>query len=183
MQAGARCASQIPPEVRAQPQGWLTTAVDAARKNRPSLQAMSDYPSRANGARVLADVNALRAIGAYKSGVHKPTFSEAHMRSLEWLAARLPEEAGLSAGIDGIGNVLGVRARAKPLPFALPSATYLARPERPLAELRDRPASAQYAWRSWQACAGRFRRRHGRRRRSWATRLATGCGESRSAFG
>src|ERR1700743_802278 len=67
--------------------------------------------SRANGARVLADLNALRAIGTYKSGVHKPTFSDAHMRSLEWLAARLPE-AGLSATIDGIGNVLGQSAKA-----------------------------------------------------------------------
>ena len=74
---------------------------------------MTDHPSRADGARVLADLNALRAIGAYKSGVHKPTFSEAHMRSLEWLAARLPE-AGLSATIDGIGNVLGTSAKAGP---------------------------------------------------------------------
>jgi N-carbamoyl-L-amino-acid hydrolase len=65
----------------------------------------------ADGARVLADLNALRAIGAYKTGVHKPTFSDAHMRSLEWLAARLPE-AGLSATIDGIGNVLGTSAKA-----------------------------------------------------------------------
>src|SRR5580693_1466833 len=67
----------------------------------------------ADGARVLADLNALRAIGAYKTGVHKPTFSDAHMRSLEWLAARLPE-AGLSATIDGIGNVLGTSAKAGP---------------------------------------------------------------------
>jgi N-carbamoyl-L-amino-acid hydrolase len=67
----------------------------------------------ADGARVLADLNALRAIGAYKTGVHKPTFSEAHMRSLEWLAARLPE-AGLSATIDGIGNVLSLSAKAGP---------------------------------------------------------------------
>src|SRR5215470_17840786 len=37
----------------------------------------------ADGARVLADLNALRAVGAYKTGVHKPTFSDAHMRSLE----------------------------------------------------------------------------------------------------
>src|ERR1700748_3587457 len=69
--------------------------------------------SRADGARVLADLNALRAIGAYKTGVHKPTFSEAHMRSLEWLAAR-PREAGLTATIDGIGNVLGFSAKAGP---------------------------------------------------------------------
>jgi len=73
---------------------------------------MSNTP-RANGARVLADLNALRAIGSYKSGVHKPTFSEPHMRSLEWLAARLPE-AGLAATIDGIGNVLGTSAKAGP---------------------------------------------------------------------
>ena len=69
--------------------------------------------ARADGARVLADLNALRAIGTHKSGVHKPTFSDAHMRSLEWLAARLPD-AGLSATIDGIGNVLGTSAKAGP---------------------------------------------------------------------
>src|SRR6201985_324132 len=73
---------------------------------------MPDVPS-ADGARVLADLNALRAIGAYKTGVHKPTFSEAHMRSLEWLAARLPD-AHLSATVDGIGNVLGISAKAGP---------------------------------------------------------------------
>jgi N-carbamoyl-L-amino-acid hydrolase len=73
---------------------------------------MRDAP-RADGARVLADLNALRAIGAYKTGVHRPTFSEAHMRSLEWLAARLPQ-AGLTAAIDGIGNVLGTSAKAGP---------------------------------------------------------------------
>jgi len=67
---------------------------------------MPDTRLRADGARVLGDLHALRAIGSYKTGVHKPTFSEAHLRSLEWLAARLPE-AGLSATIDGIGNVLG----------------------------------------------------------------------------
>ena len=43
---------------------------------------MSDNRVRADGARVLADLNALRAIGTYKTGVHKPTFSEPHMRSL-----------------------------------------------------------------------------------------------------
>src|ERR1700754_5017049 len=73
---------------------------------------MSMLP-RADGARVLADLNALRAIGAYKTGVHRPTFSEAHMRSLEWLAARLPE-AGLTATVDGIGNVLGISAKTGP---------------------------------------------------------------------
>lgn len=69
--------------------------------------------SDVDGARVLADLNALRAIGAYKTGVHKPTFSEPHMRSLEWLAQRLPE-AGLAAEIDGIGNVLGTSTKPGP---------------------------------------------------------------------
>jgi beta-ureidopropionase / N-carbamoyl-L-amino-acid hydrolase len=68
---------------------------------------------RADGARVLADLNALRAIGSYKTGVHKPTFSDAHIRSLEWLTARLPD-AGLSGSIDGIGNVLGTSAKRGP---------------------------------------------------------------------
>jgi N-carbamoyl-L-amino-acid hydrolase len=74
---------------------------------------MSDNPARADGARVLADLNALRNIGAYKTGVHKPTFSEPHMRSLEWLAQRLPD-ALLTAAIDGIGNVLGTSAKPGP---------------------------------------------------------------------
>jgi N-carbamoyl-L-amino-acid hydrolase len=74
---------------------------------------MSDNPVQADGARVLADLNALRAIGAYKTGVHKPTFSEAHMQSLNWLVQRLPE-AGLDGAIDGIGNVVGISQKAGP---------------------------------------------------------------------
>jgi N-carbamoyl-L-amino-acid hydrolase len=74
---------------------------------------MPDSSSPVDGARVLADLNALRGIGAYKTGVHKPTFSEPHMRSLEWLAQRLPE-AGLTATIDGIGNVLGTSTKPGP---------------------------------------------------------------------
>jgi beta-ureidopropionase / N-carbamoyl-L-amino-acid hydrolase len=74
---------------------------------------MPDNRSHVDGARVLADLNALRSIGAYKTGVHKPTFSEPHMRSLEWLAQRLPE-AGLAATIDGIGNVIGTSTKPGP---------------------------------------------------------------------
>ncbi|MBR0693052.1 Zn-dependent hydrolase [Bradyrhizobium lablabi] len=74
---------------------------------------MPDVTGRFDGARVLADLNALRSIGTYKSGVHKPTFSQAHMRSLEWLAQRLPD-AGLAATIDGIGNVFGRTTKAGP---------------------------------------------------------------------
>src|SRR5260221_7725250 len=74
---------------------------------------MPDDRSQVEGARVLATLHALRSIGAYRTGVHKPTFSEPHMRSLEWLAQRLPE-AGLIAAIDGIGNVLGTSAKSGP---------------------------------------------------------------------
>ena len=74
---------------------------------------MSDNRVHADGARVLADLNALRGIGAYKTGVHRPTFSEPHVKSLAWLAERLPQ-AGLAATIDGIGNVLGASAKSGP---------------------------------------------------------------------
>jgi N-carbamoyl-L-amino-acid hydrolase len=74
---------------------------------------MPDISSPVDGARVLADLHALRGIGTYKTGVHKPTFSEPHMRSLDWLAQRLPE-AGLAATIDGIGNVLGTSTKPGP---------------------------------------------------------------------
>ena len=74
---------------------------------------MPDHRLHADGARVLADLHALRSIGAFKTGVHKPTFSEPHMRSLEWLAQRLAE-AGLTVAIDGIGNVLGTATRPGP---------------------------------------------------------------------
>lgn len=69
--------------------------------------------SIANGERVLADLKALRAIGAYKTGVHKPTFSEPHLQSLVWLTEKFPE-AGLSGAIDGIGNVVGTSSRPGP---------------------------------------------------------------------
>ena len=74
---------------------------------------MIDHLSRVDGTRVLADLHALRAIGAYKTGVHKPTFSEPHIRSLQWLEQRLPE-AGLTGEIDGIGNVLGISTKPGP---------------------------------------------------------------------
>jgi N-carbamoyl-L-amino-acid hydrolase len=74
---------------------------------------MVDVLSRVDGTRVVADLNALRAIGAYKTGVHKPTFSEPHMRSLEWLTQRFPA-ANLTSEIDGIGNVIGTSTKPGP---------------------------------------------------------------------
>jgi beta-ureidopropionase / N-carbamoyl-L-amino-acid hydrolase len=59
-----------------------------------------------DGQRVLADLNALRAIGTYKTGVHKPSLSPAHVQSLAWLEDRM-RDAGLAPTTDGIGNVLG----------------------------------------------------------------------------
>ena len=74
---------------------------------------MTDNRRQVDGARVLRDLNALRGIGAYKTGVHKPTFSQAHMSSLQWLVQRLAD-ARLAGEIDGIGNVLGTSAKPGP---------------------------------------------------------------------
>jgi N-carbamoyl-L-amino-acid hydrolase len=56
--------------------------------------------------RFLADLNTLRQIGAYKTGVHRPTFSKEDMESRHWLMQAM-REAGLEPEIDGIGNVIG----------------------------------------------------------------------------
>lgn len=74
---------------------------------------MPDTRPCADGMRVLADLNALRALGAYKTGVHRPTFSEPHKQSLDWLVQKLPE-ASLAGTIDGIGNVFGTSAKPGP---------------------------------------------------------------------
>jgi beta-ureidopropionase / N-carbamoyl-L-amino-acid hydrolase len=84
---------------------------DGLVKARTEREEMPAHPSPVDGARVLKDLNALRAIGAYKSGVHKPTFSDAHMRSLNWLIEQFGA-AELNADIDGIGNVVGRSAKA-----------------------------------------------------------------------
>ena len=63
-----------------------------------------------DGQRLLRDLYALREIGTYKTGVHRPTLSPDDVRSRHWLVERLTE-AGLTAEIDGIGNVIG-RCRA-----------------------------------------------------------------------
>ena len=56
--------------------------------------------------RFLADLDALRQIGAFKTGVHRPTFSPVDMESRRWLMDRMTE-VGLQPEMDGIGNVLG----------------------------------------------------------------------------
>ncbi len=57
-------------------------------------------------ARLLGDLYRLREFGTYKTGVHRPTYSEVDMEARRWLAGRMTE-AGLQAEIDGIGNVIG----------------------------------------------------------------------------
>jgi len=57
-------------------------------------------------ARFLQDLNDLRKIGQYKTGVHRPTYSPEDMESRRWLMARMAD-VGLEPAIDGIGNVYG----------------------------------------------------------------------------
>jgi N-carbamoyl-L-amino-acid hydrolase len=57
-------------------------------------------------ARFLEDLNTLRQIGRFKTGVHRPTFSPQDMESRRWLMQRMAE-VGLEPSIDGIGNVFG----------------------------------------------------------------------------
>src|SRR3954454_11572155 len=91
--------------------GGESGSIPLGSANCPTTsQLMPDNHLQFDGARVVADLNTLRSIGAYKTGVHKPTFSEPHMRSLQWLAGQLPE-AGLAGSIDGIGNVLGTSTK------------------------------------------------------------------------
>lgn len=59
-----------------------------------------------DGARLLADLYKLRGFGTFKTGVHRPTYSEVDMASRHWLCERM-REAGLEPEIDGIGNVIG----------------------------------------------------------------------------
>lgn len=57
-------------------------------------------------ARFLADLHELRRIGAFRTGVHRPTYSHEDMESRRWLMAKMAE-VGLEPSIDGVGNVFG----------------------------------------------------------------------------
>jgi beta-ureidopropionase / N-carbamoyl-L-amino-acid hydrolase len=59
-----------------------------------------------NPDRLLGDLYELRKIGAYKTGVHRPTLSPEDVQSRQWLAERMAR-AGLEPVIDGIANVVG----------------------------------------------------------------------------
>ena len=62
---------------------------------------------RINTQRMLADLDMLRSIGAVKTGVVRPAYSEADRLARIWLAARM-EEAGLEVSVDALGNVFGL---------------------------------------------------------------------------
>ncbi len=59
-----------------------------------------------NPERLLGDLYALRKIGNYKTGVHRPTLSPDDVKARQWLAGRMTD-TGLAPTIDGIGNVFG----------------------------------------------------------------------------
>ena len=63
-------------------------------------------PVAIDGARMLADLDELSAIGRRGRGVHRPAYTQDDVRAREWLAGRLAA-AGLQPEIDGVGNVLG----------------------------------------------------------------------------
>lgn len=62
--------------------------------------------AKANPERALKDLYELRKIGAYKTGVHRPTLSPDDMEARQWLVDRL-QAIGHDASIDGIANVVG----------------------------------------------------------------------------
>lgn len=66
-----------------------------------------------DSAQFLADLQALRQVGAYRTGVHRPTYSPKDIEARHWLMARMTE-CGLVPSIDGIGNVLGRHPGAGP---------------------------------------------------------------------
>lgn len=66
-----------------------------------------------DAARLLKDLRELARIGAWKTGVHRPTYTDDDMTARRWFSARLTE-AGLAPEIDGIGNVIGRSSAAGP---------------------------------------------------------------------
>ncbi len=56
--------------------------------------------------RLLADLHQLRSFGASGNGVVRPSLSPIDMKARHWLADRVTD-AGLTAHMDGIGNVFG----------------------------------------------------------------------------
>ncbi|MGI9422662.1 MAG: hydantoinase/carbamoylase family amidase [Hyphomicrobiaceae bacterium] len=66
-----------------------------------------------SGERVLRDLNSLRTIGAFRTGVHRPTLSAEDMVTRHWLANEL-SAIGHTVEIDGIANVVGLTPASGP---------------------------------------------------------------------
>ena len=78
------------------------------RANLPGMDLLQPDTGR-----FLQDLHELRQIGAFRTGVHRPTYSKPDMGARHWLMARMAE-AGLQPAMDGIGNVLGRHAGSGP---------------------------------------------------------------------
>jgi N-carbamoyl-L-amino-acid hydrolase len=63
--------------------------------------------------RLLGDLHRLRDFGRTDNGVVRPSFSAVDMEAREWLRQRFTD-AGLTATIDGVGNVFGTSPNAGP---------------------------------------------------------------------
>jgi N-carbamoyl-L-amino-acid hydrolase len=77
------------------------------------LERLTEINVQLDTDRFLQDLQSLRNIGRYRTGVHRPTYGADDMASRHWLCERL-SEIGLEPSIDGIGNVFGRGAAAGP---------------------------------------------------------------------
>src|SRR3546814_13630455 len=66
--------------------------------------------------RLMSDLRELRSIGAVETGVVRPALSPKDMEARRWLARKF-EAAGLTASIDGVGNVYGRSPKPGPAPL------------------------------------------------------------------
>lgn len=66
-----------------------------------------------NGERLLSTLRRFAEFGAYKTGVHRPTYTPEDMASRRWLAEQYTA-IGLDAHIDGVGNVFGTPRSSRP---------------------------------------------------------------------
>jgi beta-ureidopropionase / N-carbamoyl-L-amino-acid hydrolase len=69
---------------------------------------------RIDGARLLADLSALRGFGRCGTGVHRPALSATDIAARRWLAGRM-SEASLAPRMDRYGTLLGRCAATRPL--------------------------------------------------------------------
>ncbi len=67
---------------------------------------MPDLSFEIDPVRLLADLRHLATFGRHGTGVTRLAFSEPDIEARRWLRGRM-EEAGLAAGIDDVGNVIG----------------------------------------------------------------------------